>query len=588
MVNILVYSGPEVLPSALKNTLTLLARLLIPNYTVQPVGVHVLQNQPWTSNCSVLVLPQLRSGHTISANLGPILNGFVEGGGQVLCLNSSAKVVKGMGIFGEVSNEFRFTDRATGASLAPVFLQEAKEKDQTTRRIRSEGSEEIVEEIVEGGMPEFDIAGIKNPAQILAKSIEQDGEHIAAFQCQIGNGFVSFWAPNLENLSLGSSDNSDKSHLILLRFCLQRIGLKTPTPSGRTSRPLPQFLLSSPDKSELVQAVVDSLGLTSLPFVFKDESDTFQFHSYEEDAEPDIKHVIICPGGTVPSHGDTPLFNLEMYFNHLGAARTREGCRDAPGFGETVFYSHVVTSTQTMLDKNLRLLSQLPPTIPILSLASHQVAGRGRGSNSWISPEGCLTFSLLIPRVPLSPHSPHANSTSALIASYIPPSKLVFIQYLFALAVAEACRTDFILGSKLGDSVRIKWPNDIYVLRSGSAEKVKIGGILVNTAFAPGGKEADIVIGCGLNVFCRAPLISLVRLGYPTLSSPHSDAVCPPILPNLSMELTLTTILSKFEKMWDRFLASGGDFEPFLNLYLERWLHSDQLVKLTTVSPPKL
>jgi len=41
-----------------------------------------------------------------------------------------------------------------------------------------------------------------------------------------------------------------------------------------------------------------------------------------------------------------------------------------------------------------------------------------------------------------------------------------------------------------------------------------------------------------------------------------------------------------FENMWDVFVANRGSFAPFMDLYLERWLHSDQLVTLTTVNPP--
>ena len=113
--------------------------------------------------------------------------------------------------------------------------------------------------------------------------------------------------------------------------------------------------------------------------------------------------------------------------------------------------------------------------MPILSLATHQIAGRGRGSNSWLSPPGCLQFSLLL-RVSL--------------ASF-PAARLVYIQYLFALAVVEACRSSQVLGP-FGDRVRLKWPNDIYALVENGAPK-KIGGILVNTSFMGG--SVDVIIG---------------------------------------------------------------------------------------------
>jgi biotin---protein ligase len=125
--------------------------------------------------------------------------------------------------------------------------------------------------------------------------------------------------------------------------------------------------------------------------------------------------------------------------------------------------------------RNPRFLARLPT--PMLSLASHQLSGRGRGGNSWISPPGCLQFSLHL-RVSLSS---------------FPANKLVFVQYIFALAVAEACREETVLG-KLGDAVRVKWPNDIYAtFGSGEQDRKKIGGILVSTSFSDG--KADIIIG---------------------------------------------------------------------------------------------
>lgn len=75
------------------------------------------------------------------------------------------------------------------------------------------------------------------------------------------------------------------------------------------------------------------------------------------------------------------------------------------------------------------------------------------------------------------------------LASF-PANKLVFVQYLFALAVAEACRHEDILG-QYGDAVRLKWPNDLYSLQGKGAKK--IGGILVNTTFKGG--KVDIIIG---------------------------------------------------------------------------------------------
>jgi biotin--protein ligase len=125
--------------------------------------------------------------------------------------------------------------------------------------------------------------------------------------------------------------------------------------------------------------------------------------------------------------------------------------------------------------RNPQFLSLLPT--PLLSLASHQLAGRGRGSNVWLSPVGGLQFSLLL----------------RLSLSCFPAAKLVLIQYLFGLAVTEACREDAILGI-WGERVRLKWPNDLYaVFGDQEGDKQKVGGILVTTSFIGG--KVDMVIG---------------------------------------------------------------------------------------------
>jgi len=279
-----------------------------------------------------------------------------------------------------------------------------------------------------------------------------------------------------------------------------------------------------------------------------------------DDSSPTCKpkHIIVCHAGELPARQETPLFDLELYYSALSLARAKEGSTDLVepwGFGQVLLYGEVITSTQTMLDKNTRLLSSLPT--PFLSLASRQLSGRGRGSNVWLSPSGCLQFSLLL----------RASLSS------LPASQLVFVQYLAGLEVVEACRDETVLG-KWGRAVRLKWPNDIYaVVGDGESNRKKVGGILVNTSFTGG--KVDIVIGCGLNVLNPPPIMSLSQF-LPT-DQAHS----------LSMEHTAAVIMAKFEVMWSTFVSHRGSFDPFMQLYLERWLHSDQPVTLTTTVPPK-
>ena len=76
-------------------------------------------------------------------------------------------------------------------------------------------------------------------------------------------------------------------------------------------------------------------------------------------------------------------------------------------------------------------------------------------------------------------------------------------------------------------------------------------------------KEADKPSGCGLNVSSPSPLTSLEQLIPPGMDKT-----------GMSMEGTAATIMTVFDEMWDQFIQANGSFEPFMDLYLQRWLHS--------------
>jgi BirA family biotin operon repressor/biotin-[acetyl-CoA-carboxylase] ligase len=105
---------------------------------------------------------------------------------------------------------------------------------------------------------------------------------------------------------------------------------------------------------------------------------------------------------------------------------------------------------------------------PILLVAEHQSAGRGRLGRGWQSaPGGSLTFSLGLPLAP-----PDWSGLS--------------------LAVGAS------LAEQLHPAVRLKWPNDLWL------QDRKLGGILVETAsFGEGGGARYAVIGVGLNLAAR-------------------------------------------------------------------------------------
>jgi BirA family biotin operon repressor/biotin-[acetyl-CoA-carboxylase] ligase len=118
---------------------------------------------------------------------------------------------------------------------------------------------------------------------------------------------------------------------------------------------------------------------------------------------------------------------------------------------------------------NADLLARAPSLVaPVLLVAEHQTAGRGRAGRSWLSAPGhSLTFSLAW------------KFEGGL-------QKLSGLPLAVGAALAET------LG-RLGQPVQLKWPND--VLKDGD----KLAGILVETAPAGGG-GVWAVIGIGMNL----------------------------------------------------------------------------------------
>ncbi|EST08065.2 Biotin/lipoate A/B protein ligase [Kalmanozyma brasiliensis GHG001] len=321
----------------------------------------------------------------------------------------------------------------------------------------------------------------------------------------------------------------------------------------------------------------------------------------EVDLDSVPKYVLVCKQDR-PSSDVLPYWNIAEYEKHLLHFRQINSQRESdkePGhwstwrapydpfnpfgssasttptdlrFGTPMLYTQMVTSTQTMLDKNFRLLSALP--VGTTFFATQQMSGRGRGGNRWISPKGCLQFSTVF-RVPVSM-----------------ASKTVFLQYLSALAVVEGIRIalgDSAAGRAVADKVRIKWPNDIYAeippASDGRAKTAtfelngkryaKLGGILVNSQFS-GGSEFVLISGCGVNCLNPRPTTSVSDL-----IAIHNDTNEGEKLDEITQEKLAGAILSTFDSIWRTFMQNGGNFAPFVPRYRQAWLHSDQETTLT-------
>ena len=249
----------------------------------------------------------------------------------------------------------------------------------------------------------------------------------------------------------------------------------------------------------------------------------------------------------LPSTKETP-FHHEAFYANLRHYHTK--LRNLAGsFGKHLMYGEVVTSTNTLLEKNPSLIRNLPNGLTLT--ATTQIAARGRGGNVWIAPPGALMFSTVM-------HHSFALGQSAPV---------IFIQYLAALAIVQGIK-DYAPGyDKI--PVKLKWPNDIYAQLPGSSNNpvVKIGGILVNSSYS--GSTYDIVCGIGLNLSNALPTTSLNLLA--SSQSPPLKAFTP--------EKLLASILAQFETLYTTFCQTGFNREMEGDYY-DSWLHTNQIVTL--------
>ncbi|KFY94878.1 hypothetical protein V498_03662 [Pseudogymnoascus sp. VKM F-4517 (FW-2822)] len=281
----------------------------------------------------------------------------------------------------------------------------------------------------------------------------------------------------------------------------------------------------------------------------KDEAETDQLRSGQDGKNIDyntvIKRLVFHDGGW-PQNTVTPHFNHDVFYSELVDYQNEGGSR-AEDFGKVIMYGDVVTSTNTLLEKNQKLLSHVPNGFT--ATATLQVAGRGRGTNVWVSPVGSLIFSTCIR---------HSLELSA-------KAPVIFVQYLAAIAIAEGIKS---YGKGYEDiPVKLKWPNDIYALdptKPGKNEYVKIGGILVNSSYSSG--NYNLVVGVGINTTNPAPTTSL-------------NALRPQHLPEFTIEKLLARILTRFEDVYLKFCQSGFD-KKLEETYYKLWLHTEQIITL--------
>ena len=286
-------------------------------------------------------------------------------------------------------------------------------------------------------------------------------------------------------------ERDDKLRSDFLKACLSKLGLRVN--SGENTVPsLSRLHLTSfkpSDTAKVIESLREIITVDDGEEYIKDENDTFHLEKMstwsmgslseslpkrsKEEADKDggaagedrildyntVIKRLLTHDADYPSSKETPYFNHHAYYANLDHYHSMAKSSD-PAFGRNLLYGEVVTSTNTMLEKYAKI--PLPPAIVTLHLnqtrntqilrrlpagftatATVQVAGRGRGTNVWVSPAGSLMFSIVVR---------HETSLTA-------KAPVVFLQYLAALAIVEGIKTyDKGYGNV---PVRLKWPNDI-------------------------------------------------------------------------------------------------------------------------------
>ncbi|KAJ5368441.1 uncharacterized protein N7496_008201 [Penicillium cataractarum] len=606
-------TGTGTTVDSVRHCLYTLRRLLAPNYAVTPVTGDMLLKEPWTATCALLVIPggaDLGYGRTLNGEGNRRIAQFVRRGGKYLgfcaggyygCKRCEFEVGdKTMEVIGD--RELGFYPGTCRGGAFPGFVYHSE------AGARAAGLDVSKEALSIGTVPThfrsyYNGGGVFVDAPLLKdKGVEvlasyseklnvDPGEGAAAVvYCKVGDGAAiltgphpEFAAVNLDPKANGPEYKEvvdaltadDKERTDFLKACLSKLGLQVAQDST-TVPSLSSLHVSGLDAEgplEILSLLAPALTNENGKEYLKDENDTFRIErpgtwnlNDLENALPDdsskssegiidykeiIKRLVIHDD--VPSSKLTPYFNHHAFYANLRQYQS-ESKEGASEFGSNLMYGEVITSTNTIMEKNTQLLRRLPNGFT--ATATVQVAGRGRGSNVWISPAGSLIFSTVV-RHPIEK---------------IQSAPVVFIQYLSAMAVVKGIKS-YAKGYE-NLPVKLKWPNDIYALDPEDPEQkryTKICGILINSHFMS--NEYISVVGIGINATNASPTTALTALAA-KYASPGAAAASP-----ITLEKLLARILTTFEDLYTRFLRTGFD-RGFEAMYYEDWLHMHQIVTL--------
>ena len=483
----------------------LMSRIFVRDrYTIYDIKLEDLTRSPWDNNTALLILDQLKS---LSDEHYDCIDRFVDNGGSLLShgsyyprthfkttsagtLNVSSRVTEVLPI---VIPNSAFSEKVTKLHVWNTLLKETCfEGSEVIGRLSSESKAPVIS-FGHQGQGKI-VCSIVN--FLITSTMTESNQEIVLIDDVLKHVFMK-----LEMTCQNASDIQNKS-------------LFSPAIlASKSSSLLDRFFVNLDDN--LVDGLCNG----------KDFS--LHFGSSEKvgglPASPEFLPVIVCES-RVPT--TTTNFDFSEYWHYLTSTT----------LGNIAMYTDVIASTQFVFEK-------VPPiqlhTDGLIVVAQQQTHGKGRGGNSWLSPAGCMMFSLHV-SIPLRSNLGHS---------------LPYLQHIAAVSMVKAVRD---IPGYQDINIRIKWPNDIYFDSS-----TKLGGIIVNSSCFDGHLKA--VIGMGVNISNEKPT-ACVNEVISQYNEEHGATLEP-----LSIEKVLALTVSNIEKYLDEFEKSG--YKTFCSDYYEYWLH---------------
>ena len=373
-MNVLIYSGPEVIQSSLPGLTSTLRSLLLPNYTIQTISQHTLINHPWMISCALLVIPSFSSTAS-GSDLATRVSKFVNDGGSLLAFSVGAKGRAKDALALPASYQMGLGGLSASLNLPDSVLVDFAP---TSGSSLSEGG--TVESAIVEGFTGDVLTSVQSPVPypLFTDLLDRPnvkvlgrfgGGEIAGVSLSfgsLGSGQAVLWAPMLDQplVMVSSSDPEEETRRLgFMRMSLRECGLELPKAGAVTSRvPTPMYFVGA---APIVDTILSRLSVdfTQEPTKeLKDQNDTFIIHPPSDAAvdlpESDVttlqpKRIIALTNNALPPKEKTPTFNAMLYLDELAKGKQRSKDLDDPWpIGAALMYGEVVTSTQTMLDRS--------------------------------------------------------------------------------------------------------------------------------------------------------------------------------------------------------------------------------------------